>query len=504
MKNGETKGGRTRWSCNQCGFRTTGSSESQKNQPGYDVEAARARMKYLKKLITARQIKRFVVTSAQNNTRVNKKQLTALESYCRRNDAELMIIPIHYKNVTAYKTNQDENKSWAPEVEKYFVTEALKISNQIIIRADVKIPATTFSPLSGKEPINGKLWTVFGHPQFAMETVASPLGIKSKRMYTTGAVTVKNYSQTNVGAKAEFHHVQGALVVEIDRGNVWVRQLNADHSGGFYDLETYYKPDGRILKTGRILALTTGDEHVKFNKKSVRRATYDDDGSLVSRLRPRFIVRHDVLDGYAGSHHHEKNDVLQFQKFHRGDNDYRRELDQVVDFINGTTPPDARNVIVASNHHDHLYMWLSRVDPKEDPTNALFIHELKQLQYLGALNNTTTDPFELYVSPKLNRKAIFLGRGASFVLKGVDYAQHGDVGLNGARGSAQSLAKTTYKLVIGHTHSARIVKGVYQVGTSAGTLEYEKGLGARSNTHCIQYPNGKRTLIDIFNGRWRL
>ena len=65
------------------------------------------------------------------------------------------------------------------------------------------------------------------------------------------------------------------------------------------------------------------------------------------------------------------------------------------------------------------------------------------------------------------------------------------------------MAKSTYKMVIGHSHSARISKGVYQTGTSTGRLDYEAGLSDHTNTHCVQYQNGKRTLIDIFDGKWR-
>jgi hypothetical protein len=492
--------GRMRWKCGKCGTRTTASGESAFHA-GYDRELAGKNHRQLKKKIKKGQ-KKFVITAAQNNTRKDNKFFQALKNYCEYNSAELIIIPIHYKNISLYTAAQEYKKEWDPELQAHFIDEELLLGGNVLVKADISLGATLFNPLSGKEPIGGNRWTIFGHPQFAMEPVASPGKRLPKRMYTSGAVTTKNYSKTNVGAKAEFHHVVGALVVEVVGKHAFVRHLNADSASGFYDLDHYYGHD-RVEKDQRILALTTGDEHVKFMRPGVRKATYDDPASIVNTLKPSYIFRHDVLDGYAGSHHHEKDDVLQFRKYHKRDHDYKTELDQVVSFINNTTPDFAETVFVPSNHHDHLYKWLSRVDPKKDPQNALLIHELKSKQYANALCNATTDPFEIYLTPRLNCSFRFLDRSTPFELMGVDYSQHGDVGTNGSRGSARGLAKTTSKMVIGHAHGARIVRGVYQVGTSTGQLEYERGLGDHTNTHCVQYPNGKRTLIDVFGTKWR-
>lgn len=499
-RNGTAESGRARWLCSQCGTRTTGSGESQWCL-GYDAELVGANVRRVRQRIKDGQ-KRFVVTAAQNNTRKDAKFFKSLQKYCEANNAELLIIPLHYKNISLYTAAQEYRKQWDPDLQPYFVDQEILLGGNISVLADISLGATLFNPLAGKEPIGGHRWTIFGHPQFAMEPVATPGSKLPKRMYTSGAITVKNYSRTNAGAKAEFHHIIGALVVEVDGRQAFVRHLNADHTGGFYDLDRYYTGD-KVTSGHRITALTTGDEHVKFMRPGVRQATYGNGDSIVRVLKPKYIFRHDVLDGYAGSHHHDHDDVLQFRKYHKKDHDYRTELDQVVAFVDETTPKNSTTVFVPSNHHDHLYKWLSRVDPRKDPQNALLIHELKAEQYDNALHNCTTDPFEIYVGKRLKCKHLFLDRSKPFNLDGVDYSQHGDVGTNGSRGSAKGLAKGASKMVIGHSHGARIVRGVYQVGTSTGRLEYERGLGDHTNTHCIQYPNGKRALIDIFGRKWR-
>lgn len=500
---GKAESGRQRYTCNGkngCGQSTTGSKDSlharRMDSPGYDKKKAWARAR------NCHRYTKFVITAAQNNTAVHAGFLAALTLYCKRNRATLLATPLHYKNVSLYTANEEYEKWWDPAIINYLVDWNIGLGGNVHLRADISIAATAARPLEGKQAIGGSQWCIYGHSQVAMEPVASPGDELPKRMYTTGCVTVPNYSRTNFGAKAEFHHVISALVVEIDGDVAFIRQLQADEDGSFYDLDKLYTPT-EVTGSHRALALTAGDEHVKFHKPEVFTATYGDRRSIVNTLRPHFIFRHDVLDGYAGSHHHESDDVLQFAKYHRRDHDYRAELDQAVRFINDTTPVGTKSYIVNSNHHDHLYKWLARVDPKKDHQNALLIHELKGLQYANALTGKTTDPFEIYAMPRFTVDCEFLDPNKPHIIEGVDYSQHGHLGTNGSKGSARLLARTTHKMIIGHAHSARIVQGVYQVGTSTGRLDYQKGLSDWTNTHCIQYANGKRTLIDIMNGKWR-
>lgn len=499
-----TKEGRQRYMCGDprrasgCGRTTTGTAEAPKEGPGYDVSAAAERAARLA------GAKRFVVTAAQNNTATVPRFMRSLEAYCRERDAELIVIPIHYKNISLYTANQEYRKWWAPSVLPYIVDGRIDLGGGVQVAADISVAATAANPLEGKQSIGGRRSVIYGHPQLAMEPVATPAGKRPKRMYTTGACTQRSYSRTNAGAKAEFHHVTGALVVEVVGREAFVRQLNADSRGGFYDLDRYYKPDG---STGphRVAALVPGDEHVKFHARNVRLATYDAPDSMTAVLRPERLIRHDMLDGYAGSHHHEGDDVLQFRKYWRRDHSYKAELEQLLRFLQETTPEDCENWVVPSNHHDHLYKWLMRVDPRRDPENALLIHELKDMQYRDALAGGDSDPLRLYLQRYLPEgfPIRFLDRSRPALVAGVDLSQHGDVGVNGSKGSARGLSKATYKMMIGHSHGARIVKGVYQVGKSTGRLEYEKGLGDHSQTHGVVYPNGKRALIDVIGNRWR-
>jgi hypothetical protein len=61
------------------------------------------------------------------------------------------------------------------------------------------------------------------------------------------------------------------------------------------------------------------------------------------------------------------------------------------------------------------------------------------------------------------------------------------------------------KTIAGDCHSPGIDEGAYRVGTSTLLKRgYNPGPSGWLNTHAIVYPNGKRTLVNIINGAWRL
>jgi hypothetical protein len=505
LRGSKAESGRQRYICGGCRVSTTGSPESPYNNGdiGYDPEVAHNRAEAIREAIKD-GANRFVITAVANNTELNYQAWKSLLRLCEDRDAILIVIPIHYKNISLYTAGQEYLKSWPKQALPYIIDEEIRIAYKTYVKGDIKIAATAANPLSGMAPLAGDKWAIFGHSQMALEPIATPLNQLPGRMYSTGAMTIKSYSKTKLGAKAAFHHVYGALLVESQGDKTFIRQLNADHKGHIQDLTDLYTPK-KVKRNVSALSLTTGDEHAKWMANNVKQATYTHQDSLVNVTKPAYLVRHDVLDGYAGSHHHEKHYTLEYKKWFHGDADYRQELDQVLEHITRTTPMDwsCTNVIVRSNHHEHLDKWLERADDRKDHLNADLICELRNLQREAIRERRDYDAFRLYLEPKLTVPTIFSDSNTPFMLGGVDHSQHGDRGANGARGSARGIANTTHKATIGHTHSARVTQSVYQVGKSTGTLEYEQGLSSHTQTHCLQYTNGKRTLIDILGLSWR-
>jgi hypothetical protein len=306
--------------------------------------------------------------------------------------------------------------------------------------------------------------------------------------------------------KGEFHHTIGGLIVEKKGKKFHMRAVIWDGEC-FYDLEHRYDKDGVTL-TGPVDVLVTGDEHSLFNDPEVRDATYMNPDSIAKTLKPKIVVRHDVFDGYSISHHHRGNPITKFVKYKRGMDNVETELLKTRDYIDATTPSGALNVIVASNHNEHLMRWLREIDWKQEPWNAeiyhwFWYHMLKEADF-GSAGAYTVDPFAFWCDGKLTTNCKFLSRDETFTSNGVELSIHGDLGPNGSRGSAVNLNKIGIRSIIGHSHSPCIEKGVFQVGTSTPLrLEYTSGPSSWLNTHCILYPNGKRQLINVIEGEWR-
>jgi hypothetical protein len=452
--------------------------------------------------------KRFFVTCSQNNTPVDKGFWATVQHYLAENGSELLVLPIRYRNPTSAFNKQDEDVWWPDEVLPHLVENIVKIHPELWIMANMRIQATAVNPLTGLETMSQHASAIYGHTQLQMKTIPTPQNALPKQLWTTGTCSVKNYSKTKAGVKGSHHHTVAGIVVEKKGKKFHTRPVIWDGEC-FYDLDKKYTANG-VEYNQRIDALVTGDEHVTFNDPLVKQATYMADNCIAKVLRPKVVVRHDVFDGYSISHHHRYNPVTQYVKWREGINNVEAELQATIDFIEETTPDDCSNVIIASNHNEHLYRWLRDSDWKIEPWNAQIYHWFWYHMLNEATFDTdgakTFDPFaywaEKSIDPKCPTK--FLERDESYTRQGIELSLHGDIGLNGARGSAVGLNKIGIRSIIGHGHSPCIEKGVTQMGTSTYlSLEYNTGPSSWMNTHALIYSNGKRALVNVIDGCWR-
>lgn len=454
---------------------------------------------------------RFIVTSAQNNTPINVEFWDCIKTWAKANNAKILVIPVRYKNPTSWITPQDDDpKVWWPEVlEDYMVENSLKIHPEMWVMGDVRIEATSSSPLSGLEPMSKGASAIYGHSQLQMKEVPTPQHKLPKILYATGSVSQKNYSKSKRGKKAFFHHTFSAVVVEKDKDKFHVRNVNfSEENKAFYDLDKIYYRN-KVKKAGRAEALITGDEHAVWACPKVMKATYHAKDSIVNILKPKIIVRHDVFDAYSISHHHKHNHVTRYVKHHTQMDLLEEELKLTAEHIDKTTPPDTLNVIVASNHNEHLMRWLQEVDWKSEIWNAkiyfwFWNHLLDHAEMTGS-GATTIDPFAFWAARNVKSNTKFLSRDDTFVVKDYELALHGDKGNNGARATVVSLSKIGVKNVTGHGHSSAIEKGATRVGTSTPTkLEYTSGPSSWLNSHAVIHPDGKIQVIHIIDADWRL
>lgn len=455
----------------------------------------------------------YVVTCAQNATPINRRFFKSLLAYCKRRKAQLVIIPLRYKNPTSDWTAAQENaETWDAALQPYLFAGRADINDNLRVLGDIKIQPTAVRPLSGFESLSGPSSAILGHPKLSLTTVATPHNRLPKILATTGAVTRKNYTDTRTGKTGEFHHTFGALVVEVkDRRTFHLRQLNATRDGSFIDLEWHATPKG-VKRALPAAGLVMGDRHELFADSQVTEATFGKNG-IIARLKPKYLIWHDLLDFYSANHHHRNNPFIRLAKRKAGIDDVEQEVKKTCDFLTKNTPAWAENVIAASNHDEALGRWLRETDWRDDPQNAEFYLEtalaLARSARITPNQSEYDNPFHHWLKKLLPARILsrthMLERNDSFVIKNIEVGAHGDFGANGSRGSLSVFRRSGRKSIIGHSHVPGIDEGAYQVGTSSALkLEYNRGLSAWLHCHCIIYANGKRSLLMVIDGNWRL
>ncbi len=452
-------------------------------------------------------IKRFVITGAQNATPIHKPFFDSLRHYCRINAAELIVIPMRYKNATSrWSQSQANAEVWAKEVQPYLYNQRKKLNDNLILMADIKTQPTAQKPLSGFEAISLGESAIFGHTKLQMTVVPTPQGKFPKLLTTTGACTIKNYTDTKAGKKGEFHHALAAVVVEIVGSKFFVRHINATADGSFIDLNQEYTPTGANLAPPA-LALVMGDTHRAFIDPKVEGATFDK-GGMVDVLKPEHIVVHDLHDGYAENPYHFGNPFIAHAKQQVDMHRIRKEVEEDVEWICRVSN-HGKVIVVPSNHDNFLWRWILKTDWRNSMENADFYLETALAMLRGTSMEThgtsTPDPFIYWVEKLVDNQfpVRCLKRDESVVFGGVEVGLHGDQGPNGARGSRQSLRRIGVKSIIGHSHTPGIEEGCYQCGTSTPMkLEYNEGPSSWLQAHCILYANGKRAILPIIDGLW--
>lgn len=442
--------------------------------------------------------KTWVITTALNDTKTNLNFLQSLKSYCLDNDAELMVIPIKYNA-------NDLDYSWDDELSDYITDENILLTKGLKLLANIQVSPTTTNPLSGFDSFCKGNSLIIPSPQIMMKTVAVDQVNNAAIMYTTGCISIPEYSSSKAGVKADFNHCYAALVVEEDKDidSFHIRVLNSDLSGSFYDINTYY--DGKYVTfNDRIPAIVLGDEHVIHIDEDVKKATFTNKDSIVNTLNPEYLIRHDVLDFYAASHHHKHDFLTQYKKFVTDTNIVEDELHKTVAYLLETTPKNSKSVLVFSNHSDeHITKWLNESNPKTEPWNAKLYHELMYLMLNAIEDGEELSPFELWYRNNYAEDIKFISDSESFKLFDIELGMHGNKGTNGSRGSAAQFSRLGSKVIAGHCHSCQIFQGSYFVGTSTQLkLDYNKGPSSWNHGHCIIQPNGKRQMIMITKGKW--
>lgn len=461
----------------------------------------------------------YLVTCAQSNTLVHEGVWQNLTALAEHDGAEVLVASITYdtlsraakaaKRKTAKETGDGE-EWWDERVVPYLCDRSVQIAPGLVWAGELNILPTAVNPISGLESYTGRDSTIIPHVKCAMASIASPKRAGTKFIYTTGTVTQRNYIEKKAGQKASFHHSYGGLIVEVLHDGTWfVRQLNADSEGTIYDLDRKSE-NGRVTGQHRIEALAWGDIHTRQLEPAMANLGWGA-GGMLDTLRPRRQFLHDVLD-FRSANHHDRDDPWKSFDKHVGDaSNVADEVQQAAEFLRLAARPWCDTVVVRSNHDEAMVRWLKEADHKQDPENALFHLEANCAAYRAyKARDEGFDAIEWAFRRAGAPKAVkFLRRDEPSIVcpdaaGGIECGMHGDKGANGRRGALRDFARTGQKAVVGHSHSAGIMEGAYQVGVMAALdMGYNQGQSSWSHTNCVIYPNGKRALLTCWNGRWR-
>jgi hypothetical protein len=452
----------------------------------------------------------YVITYAQNATPVNKAFLESLKRFCEFNDAVLLVLPGRYKNPTStWSAKAMQDDWWAKEVVPYLFAGRRRIGDHLTIYGDISIQPTAVRPLTGFEVFSGQASAIFGHPKIQFKTVPTAKRKYPRILSTTGAVTVRNYTDSKAGKKGEAHHVFGAAVVEKGTNLFHIRQINAVSDGTFIDLDKEYTPEG-VYEAEPARAIVFGDVHEGLSDPEVIAATFEGEDSIMETLQPREAIVHDLLHMGNFNRHTLKDFDTRYDcrmadraDFH---SEVQPEVMRAIAFLDQRIPEWCSPVVVQSNHDEMLDWWLRNSDWQNDPKNALFYHEA----WAEVLRRRRRDGFwtpafrVLYDVFSDQKRAEFLDRDTPRKVGDIFLNFHGDIGLNGSKGSSLAYSKLGVKAIIGHYHSPEIIEGCYVVGVTGRLDQYYNNIPSSwMNTHCVVYANGKRSLISVIDGEWR-
>lgn len=430
--------------------------------------------------------KYYLITWAQNATPVHAEFWKNLKAYSNYLDANLGVVQGRYQNPTSLWTSKMGSEEWwDDEVKPYLDGARHRIHEYMDLLSDVKIRPTASTPLTGFEGVSGDRSSILGHPRVHLKSLPVLNGHPSKLLLTTGACTIKNYTDTKSGKKAEFHHTYGFVIVEIKDDLIYyVRQVTADDDGSFTDLNNKVS-NGEVSKILSCDAFVMGDLHVANVDHNIVEKTMQ----LFNVISPKNVVLHDLFDGQSVNHHEAKDPIKAYERYVNGNDIVLKEVEGLYKFIDQYDLIRFNPIVVRSNHDEWLDRWIVGKDWKQDIPNAK-----EYFMYgLALLNGNASKGLIPYLLENTYGSSItVLELDDSYKINGWEVGQHGHLGSHGSRGNLTQYRKLNTKVIVGDYHQPGRQDGAVGVGTySKLRLGYNKGASAWMNAGAIIHEDGK-------------
>lgn len=459
----------------------------------YILDVSELNDEYNSKIVkNLKKYKRFVITTAVANSPVDIKFYKSIKTYCKHEDAALIVLPSIFRG-------NDEKWNIDPVFRNdNVVTFDYSLNSNISVLSLIN-NSKSVDPISGLPRLSKTYGSfVCASPKQNMKVVPTGIEKLPHIMMSTGAITKSSYRsgsfmQTKQNLLADNDHILGAVIVELDKDEVFhLRQIQADKSGGFADLGTYYSGVGKKQYSPEVLV--SGDIHVGESDPTVMKIKY----SLISKLKVQKVILHDVFDGVSLNPHESNKLILLTKKAYDDKLNLEKELKLNSNFLKEISSLTKEVIVVASNHDEFLNRYLEAGDYVKHPYN----HKTALRLALDMVDSKNPFEEEMRRQGVIN-KVRFLKRDESYKIANIELGQHGDKGQNGAKASLKGLEESYGPCIVGHGHSPKIERSAWMVGTSTVMdLGYNVGASSWLNSDALVYPNGNRQMIVYINGKY--
>lgn len=448
--------------------------------------------------------KRFVITSAVTGQKdIHEGFYKALKSYCRKNDACLLIVPCWDRA----GSERIDKRIWRDMRHLDYVKvviDAVKLNDKLTLNL-CKVPPRRVDPTAGfSDLVHSHGSQIIASPKLIVKPISTEKGRMPQYLFTTGCLTKPDYhytspSQMTLALKSEESHFIAALVVEKRNDSVYhQRHLEANPDGSFTDVGVMYKPDGRTFDTPAG-TITLGDLHYAHSDKKALNRTL----AIAKKMGVDDLIIHDGMDGDSHNRHERNSHVSRAIKYQKGGLDIRHEIETYLTCLYKMSKKFRTVYDVFSNHSpEWLYKYLDEVDYRKDPINYEIANELVFSIFKGSTHILETYFQQMYPNVK---NVVFLRMDQSLKYVDTQLGCHGHVGNKGARGTMKALKAVHTKSTSAHTHEyARDGNAMTAGHLGLPDPDYCKGGGGWTQTSILHYPDGSRQPVVLINGNWRL
>lgn len=446
----------------------------------------------IKRKVSISKEKIYIITCAQNNTPAHKELFNNILRYMdyikqeMKREVELLVVPIRYKNPTSVFIDK-EYERWDPVLLPYLIANDVSLNNEFVLLGSVKIQPTAVNPLQNVYQLGRGKSIIVGHTK--QHLVCFNNGVNTSKAFTSGSITIENYTDSKTGKRGEFTHSLGFVIVDGNKA----RYVSATKNGSFIDVNIEVTRDN-IKKTSEIEGIVLGDIHFGSENDKKYKMTKE----IIKNINPKYIVLHDVFDGKTISPYRQKS-LIELSMLKNSKMRLKDELDLVCKRLVSLSDEfkNSKVLIVKSNHDEFLDRWinnkLSDIDIDE-------LYEYSELVIALLENKQKEDVLSVYFNKKYKRgNVVFLKRTDFMKIAGWLVSIHGDIGINGKKASISSFSKVASKIIIGHFHTPYRKDNIAAVGAlqDQSIITYSKGLQTWDTAHVIIYKNGKLQHIFI-------